>query len=166
MRGSLLHRAIALAVLIALLPGCATPVFKDAPPAAATPAEIAAAPERYHGLDVVWGGKIVGVQNLADSTEVQIVAYPLDGAQRPDPNAPTLGRFIVALPGYVEPLDFPTGRFVTLRGHVAGSRMLPIDEHDLVFPLVADANVHLWPVNFPYEESRVHFSFGVGVGVH
>ena len=101
-----------------------------------------------------------------DTTEVEIVAYPLDGAQRPDQNAPTLGRFIVALPGYVEPLDFPAGRFVTLRGHVAGSRSARIDEHDLVFPLVGDATVHLWPVNFPYDEPRVNFSLGVGVGVH
>jgi outer membrane lipoprotein len=166
MRGSfLVRRSIVLAALAALA-GCATPVFKDAPPAAATPAEIAAAPERYHGLDVVWGGKIVDVRNLPDSTEVQVVAYPLDSAQRPDPNAPTLGRFIVALPGYVEPFDFPAGRFVTLRGQIAGSRTLPIDEHDLLLPVVADASVHHWPVNFPYEEPRVHFSLGVGVGVH
>ena len=166
MRGSLFVRYWIGVLVLAVLTGCATPVFKDAPPAAAAPAEIAAAPERYHGLDVVWGGKIVGVQNLADSTEVQVVAYPLDGAQRPDPNAPTLGRFIVVLPGYVEPFDFPAGRFVTLRGHVAGTEVRPIDEHDLVFPVVADATVHLWPPNFPYEEPRVHFSFGVGVGVH
>jgi outer membrane lipoprotein len=155
-----------LVATLTVLAGCATPVFKDAPPTAETPMEIAAAPERYHGLDVVWGGKIVDVRNLADSTEVQIVAYPLDASQRPQPNAPTLGRFIVALPGYVEPLDFPAGRFVTLRGQVAGSRTLPIDEHELVLPLVADATMHLWPPNFPYEEPRVHFSFGVGVGVH
>ena len=155
-----------LVTMLTALGGCATPVFKDAPPTAETPTEIAAAPERYHGLDVVWGGKIVDVRNLADSTEVQIVAYPLDASQRPDPNAPTLGRFVVALPGYVEPLDFPAGRFVTLRGQVAGSRTLPIDEHELVLPLVADATMHLWPPNFPYEEPRVHFSFGVGVGVH
>ena len=155
-----------LVTMLTALAGCATPVFKDAPPTAETPMEIAAAPERYHGLDVVWGGKIVDVRNLADSTEVQIVAYPLDASQRPQPNAPTLGRFIVALPGYVEPLDFPAGRFVTLRGQVAGSRTLPIDEHELVLPLVADATMHLWPPNFPYEEPRVHFSFGVGVGVH
>jgi outer membrane lipoprotein len=167
MRAWLLRSSIAAAAAaLALLSGCATPVFKDAPPAVATPAEIAAGPERYHGADIVWGGKIVDVRNLADTTEVQIVAYPLDGAQRPDPRAPTIGRFVVALPGYVEPLDFPPGRFVTLRGRVDGTRAVRIDEHDLVFPLVADANVHLWPVNFPYEEPRVHFSFGVGVGVH
>ena len=156
------------AILTALfaLSGCATPVFKDAPATATTPAEMAAEPERYHGADVVWGGKIIDVRNLAETTEVEIVAYPLDGAQRPDQNAPTLGRFIVAIPGYVEPFDYPAGRFVTLRGHMAGTRATRVDEHDVVFPLVADATVHMWPVNFPYEQPRVHFSFGVGVGIH
>ena len=141
-------------------------MFKDVPPAAATPAEVADQPERYHGADVVWGGKIVDVRNLADTTEVEVVAYPLDDAQRPQQTAQAQGRFIIALPGYVEPLDLPAGRFLTLRGQVAGTRTARIDEHDLAFPLVADATVHLWPSNFPYEPSRVHFSFGVGVGIH
>ena len=166
MGDSLFVRRSVLIAMMTALAGCATPVFKDAPPTAETPAGIAAAPERYHGLDVVWGGKIVDVRNLADSTEVQVVAYPLDASQRPQQGAPALGRFIVVLPGYVEPLDFPAGRFVTLRGQVAGSRTLPIDEHDLVLPVVANSTVHLWPPNFPYEEPRVHFSFGVGAGVH
>lgn len=130
------------------------------------PAEVADQPENYHGAEVVWGGKILAARNLADTTEVEVIAYPLDGAQRPDPNAPTEGRFIMALPGFVEPLDFPAGRFVTLRGHVDGTRAARIDERDVAFPIVADANVHLWPVNFPYDTPRVHFSFGVGVGIH
>jgi len=141
-------------------------VFKDAPPAAASPAAIADQPERYHDADVVWGGKILDVRNREETTEIQIVAYPLDRAQRPDPGAPTEGRFIVALPGYVEPLDFPAGRFVTLRGRVAGTRVIRVQDRDVVLPLVADATVHLWPVNFPYERPRVSFGIGVGVGIH
>jgi outer membrane lipoprotein len=147
------------------LASCAAPVFKDAPAPVATPIEIAAQPERYHGADVVWGGKILSVRNLADTTELQVVAYPLDRAQRPDQNAPTQGRFVVALPRFVEPLDYPAGRFVTLRGRVAGSRANRIDDRDVVSPIVADATVHLWPANFPYERARVSFGIGVGVGI-
>ncbi|HEV7489190.1 MAG TPA: Slp family lipoprotein [Rhodanobacteraceae bacterium] len=153
-------------MVLALLSGCAAPVFKDAPAIVATPVDIASEPERYHGADVIWGGKIIDVRNLTDTTEVEVVAYPLDASQRPDQNAPTSGRFIVAIPGYVEPFDFPTGRFVTLRGRVDGTRVTRVDEHEVAFPLVADANVHVWPANFPYEQSRVHFSFGLGVGIH
>lgn len=146
-----------------LAAGCAAPVFREVPAVNPTPADVAFEPESYHGAGVLWGGKIVEVRNLADTTEVEVVAYPLDDAQRPDQNAQTEGRFVVALPGFVEPLDFPAGRFVTLRGHVEGMRATRIDEHDVAFPLVADAEVHLWPVNFPYEMPRMRFSFGVGI---
>lgn len=159
-------RWIVAGVAISLAGCVAAPVFKDIPASTITPAEIALEPERYHGLDVVWGGKILDVRNLADTTEVEIVAYPIDGAQRPDQNAPTAGRFLLELPGYVESLDFPAGRFVTLHGRVTDTRTVQIEQHDVALPLVSEATVHLWPINFPYEEPRVHFSFGVGVGIH
>jgi outer membrane lipoprotein len=154
---------LATSTALALLAGCATPVFKDAPATATTPIEIARDAENHDGTSVVWGGKILDVRNGTDRTEVQVVAYPLDRAQRPDPDAPTLGRVVVALPGFVEPLDYPAGRFVTLRGRIAGSQTRRIDERDVVLPVVTDATIHLWPINFPRE--RPHLSFGIGVGI-
>lgn len=132
---------------------------------AATPADVARQPESYHDAEVLWGGKILDVRNLETTTEVQIVAYPMDAAQRPDPRAQTEGRFIVVLPGYVEALDFPAGRFVTARGRAAGTHVGRVDDHEYVFPRVGDAVVHLWPVNFPYERGRVSFGVGLGVGI-
>jgi outer membrane lipoprotein len=160
-----MHHSVRILLLLAVsaLAGCAAPVFKDAPPAVASPIDVASEPERYHDAQIVWGGKILGVHNRADTTDVEIVAYPLDRAQRPDPGAQTLGRFVLSLPEFVEPLDYPPGRFVTLQGRVAGSQVARIDEHDVVLPIVGGANVHLWPVNFPYDGS--HWSFGLGVGV-
>ncbi len=156
-----------LAATLSALAGCASPpVFKDAPPAAPAPAEVALAPERYHGTQVVWAGKILGTRNLADTTEVQVIAYPADASQRPDQSAPTQGRFIVVLPGYVEPLDFPPGRFLTVRGHLQGTRVGSVDAHDYVYPLLQQGELHLWPVNFPNERGHVSFGLGVGVGVH
>jgi outer membrane lipoprotein len=154
-----------ICALLALIAGCAAPVFKDTPATVVTPIEIAHDVESGIGTDVVWGGKILEIRNEADRTEMQVVAYPLDAAQRPDPSAPTLGRFIVALPGFVEPLDYPPGRFVTLRARIAGSQTRRIDERDLVLPVVADAVIHLWPVNFPYERPRIGLGIGVGVDV-
>lgn len=141
-------------------------MFKDVSAVSPTPTEVAVQPERYHDADIVWGGKILSVRNLADTTEVQVVAYPLDRAQRPNQSAPTQGRFIVSLPGYVEALDYPLGRFVTLRARLSGTRVAQVDEQDYVFPLVSDATAHLWPINFPYETPRVQFGIGVGVGIH
>ena len=140
-------------------------MFKDAAPSAAPPLEVALAPARYQGSDVVWGGKILDVRNLADETEIQVAAYPLDRAQRPDPSAPTQGRFIVVAPGFAEPLDYPPGRFVTVKGRVDGKRMRRIENADREYPVVQRDALHLWPVNFPRERSRMSFGIGVGVGI-
>jgi outer membrane lipoprotein len=160
-------RAALPATLLLAVAGCASPpVFKDAPPPSPPPAEVALAPERYHGIEVIWAGKILGTRNLADTTEVQVIAYPTDASQRPDQSAPTQGRFIVVLPGYVEPLDFPPGRFLTVRGHLQGTRVGSVDAHDYVYPLLQQGDLHLWPVNFPNERARVSFGLGVEVGLH
>ena len=157
---------LALTFAFAALAACAAaPVLKDAPPASPPPAQVATAPERYRGADVVWGGKILGVHNLEDTTEVQVVAYPMDASQRPDQSAGTEGRFIVVLPGYVEALDFPSGRFLTVRGHLDGTRVGRVDDHDYVYPLLRRDALHLWPVNFPNERARVSFGVGLGVGI-
>lgn len=134
-------------------------------PASVAPADVAREPDRHQGTEVVWGGKILDVRNLADETEVQVVAYPLDRAQRPQQSAPTQGRFILVLPGFVEPYDFPPGRFVTVRGRIEGSRMRRIGDADRLYPALRREDLHLWPVNFPRERSRVSFGIGVGVGV-
>ena len=116
------------ALLALALAGCATPVFKDMPATALSPLDVALAPERYHDTALVWGGRIIGVHNLADTTQVEIVAHPLDSAQRPDVRAPSIGRFVVVLPGYVESMDYPAGRWLSVRGHVVGSEVHRIDD--------------------------------------
>lgn len=153
----------ALAVLA--LAACASPVFKDAAPNAVSPAEVALQPGRHQGAEVVWGGKILDVRNLADETEIQIAAYPLDRTQRPQQTAPIQGRFIVVLPGFAEPLEFPAGRFVTVHGRIDGSRLRRIGDADRGYPAVRRDELHVWPVNFPRERSRVSFGVGVGVGI-
>lgn len=147
------------------LVACAAPVFKDAAPAAVSPAEVAIGPAHHQGADVVWGGKILDVRNLANQTEIQVVAYPLDRAQRPQQSAPTQGRFIVLVDGFAEPLDYPPGRFVTVKGRVDGTRIRRIDDADREYPALRRDALHLWPVNFPRERSRVSFGIGVGVGI-
>lgn len=152
----------ALALLV--LAGCAT-----APPVPVEAARADLPPYRVASMDavpaesVVWGGSIVEVQNLADVTEIEILAYPLDRRFRPVIRERTEGRFILQLPGYVEALDYPHGRFVTVRGKLRGLRESKIDDADYVHPVVEVEDLHLWPRNFPYEEPRV--SFGIGVGV-
>jgi outer membrane lipoprotein len=153
--------------LLALaLAACApAPIYKNATGAvAAMPAEVSQSPERYAGNDVIWGGRIVQVQNLSDHSEVELLAYPLDSSQRPKANDSGNGRFIAVMPGYVEPLDYPPGALMTISGKLNGSRAGKVGEANYVFPLVGVGQSHVWTAD-EMNKGRNNFHFGVGVGV-
>lgn len=150
-----------------LLSACASRpvVVARAPVTAAQPFEVAAEPERHADADVIWGGMILALDNRENVTEVTVLAYPLDRAQRPLPQLPAQGRFIIVLPGYVERHDYPDGLFVTLNGRLAGSRVGQVGDYAYVFPLVEAAHVHRWPPGFQFDRPQWHFGVGVGIPV-
>ncbi len=154
---------VVLAALL-LLTGCAT-----SPPLDATGARTGIRPYQVEvdpppaDTTVLWGGMIVEVVNRERHTEVVVLAYPLDARQRPKVEAPSEGRFVVVLPGFVEPLDYPQGRFVTLRGPLVGTREGRIGDRDYAYPLVRAQAAHLWPRNFRQSGPRI--SIGIGVGL-
>ncbi|HSX62634.1 MAG TPA: Slp family lipoprotein [Tahibacter sp.] len=158
-------RRCAAIALLASLSACATrpAVVAGGPVTPALPYEVAAEPERYGNAEVIWGGMILAIDNRESTTEVTILGYPLDAAQRPVPAAGTRGRFIIVLPGYVERHDYPDGLFVTLTGRLAGTRAGRVGEHAYVFPLVEAAHVHRWPPGFQFDRPQWHFGVGVGV---
>lgn len=161
----LLLRSVISASLAAALAGCvsAPPLDPQGVRADLSPYGAARATDADNAR-VIWGGMIVSVKNLADTTEIEALAYPLDSQQRPLLKEPTQGRFIVVLPGYVEAYDYPQGRFASWRGRVIGTREVPVGEHPYTFPLLrADAG-HLWPQGF--QNSGARWSIGVGVGFH
>lgn len=157
---------LALGLLAIALGGCApAPIYKAAPNAVmAVPSQVAQSPERYNGNDVIWGGRIVGVQNFPDHSEVELLAYPLDGSQRPKASDVGNGRFIAVIAGYAEPLNYPDGALMTLSGKLDGSRAGKVGEADYVFPLVRVTQSHVWTVA-EMNQGRSNFHFGVGVGV-
>jgi outer membrane lipoprotein len=153
-------------LLITALVACApAPIYKVAPTTVmAVPTQVAQSPERYAGNEVVWGGRIVQVQNFADHSEIELLAYPLDGSQRPKANDSGNGRFIAELSGYAEPLNYPAGALMTISGKLNGSRAGKVGEADYVFPLVSVAQSHVWTTD-EMNQGRNNFHFGVGVGV-
>lgn len=152
------------------LAGCAAvPAVHTAEPAvAATPADVAAAPERHAGATVVWGGRILAVANLAQGTEVTVLAYPLDRAQQPRADDASSGRFIARFPGYVERYDYPEGRFLTVAGRLAGTRVVTVEGRPLALPLLQVDDARRWPADYERPRSRWHVGVGLGVriGIH
>ncbi len=156
------------AVALLALAACSTPPIKNAadttpPPRVDLPPYRAVELDALPADEVLWGGMVIEVRNRADVSEIEVLAYPLDRKQRPMLKAPTEGRFIAQLPGYVERFDYPEGRFVTLRGHVRGRREALIDEKLYLYPVVESREIHLWPRGF--QNSGPRFSIGIGVGI-
>ena len=147
-----------------LLAACAPPpIYKpDAAVLAASPAQVAAAPDRYRDGEVIWGGRIVGVRNFPDHSEIELLALPLDSSQRPRPDQPAAGRFIALVPGYVEAMDNPPGALITVHGHLDGVRAGKVGDAAYSFPLVRAQQSHRWT---PEEMRKSRVSFGVGIGV-
>ena len=149
---------------LALLASCSTPPIRtEVTPRIDLPPYRAADLSPMPAEELLWGGMVIEVRNRADVSEIEVLAYPLDRRQRPMLKAPTEGRFIATLPGYVERYDYPEGRFVTMRGFVRGRRESLIDEKLYVYPVLEATEVHLWPRGF--QDTGPRFSFGVGIGV-
>ncbi len=154
-------------VALALLGGCASDPFKGHLPPdldrAATPLQTVAAPAKAQGRSVLWGGTIVAVHNLADSTEIAVLSYPLDDSSYPQSSKEATGRFIVQYDGFLDPLMYRQGRPVTVLGKVKGVRKGMVGEAPYQYPLVDGTMLHLWknPPGLMYPR----FTFGIGTGI-
>lgn len=126
------------------------------------PAHVLDDPARI-GETVVWGGRIAEIINLVDATELIVVSYPLDHGDRPRVRAEGGVRFIGLRPGYLEPLNFTPGRFVTVLGHVTGIEKRPVGEFTYDHPVMEVEQLHLWPVDPAAWYSRTRIGIGVGI---
>lgn len=125
------------------------------------PKRAVAESETLQGKSVLWGGVIINSTNLKDSTQFEMLAYPLDTNQRPITSDNALGRFLAIQPGYLETTDYTQGRQMTIKGVLAGTRTGRVGESEYVYPLVNIKQLHLWEKEAEYVEPRVRFGIGV-----
>ena len=121
-----------LPFLALLLVSCAsTPAFNtEGVDMALTPKRAVAESASLQGKSVLWGGIIIAGTNLKDSTQFEILAYPLDSYQRPISSEMALGRFLAIQPGYLETTDFEQGRQITVQGTLGAVRSGRVGESD------------------------------------
>lgn len=149
--------------LLILLTGCATSPFDTG---GRDPAELGPgqALERTGsiGADVIWGGRIVGIVNTGDFTELEVLALPLGPGDRPRREADGGARFVIRQPGFLEPMTYAPGRFVTAFGRFAGIESRSVGAFPLDHPVLEAEQIELWPV----ETNSSRTSLNLGVGVH
>lgn len=147
-----------------LLAGCASPVFRPEGAAVGlTPDDAVAQFARAEGRRVIWGGVVVESRNLAESTELVVLGFPLSRSQRPQARSKPVGRFIVRYPGYLETAVYEPDRLVTVDATVVGLDTRPVGEARYRYPVARADAVHLWPED---ERSESRVRLGIGIGIH
>jgi outer membrane lipoprotein len=159
-------RRSSFVILLFLLAACAsTPSFDTSGvDRSLTPQRVAARPQGAVGKNVQWGGTIVDTTNLQGSTQMEVLAYPLDADGRPRADSNAQGRFIFERAGYLEPATYADGRLITVVGKVTGARVGKVGESDYTYPVVAARQLYLWPAGGRREGARTYFGIGVGSG--
>jgi len=141
---------------------CASsPLKLDGVDRSITPAMVSAE-HAYIGMRVVWGGTIIRTQPLQHTTQIEVLAFPVDSRGEPDPRAASLGRFLIENPGFLEPADFAPGRRVTVVGTIAPAQMGTVGQASYRFPVIHAQQLSLWPQGSG-TDTRTFFHFGIGV---
>ena len=156
-----------LLTLFALLSACAsTPEFDTSHvDRSLTPKSVIAEPEASRGKVALWGGMILDTRNLKDTTQIEVLAYPLNASNKPMLESKPLGRFIIKHSGYLEPATYAQGRHLTVLGSVSGKHSGKVGETSYDYPVISDRQLHLWPLASDRSRTNVHFGIGVGVSL-
>ena len=150
---------------LSLLSGCAsTEKFNTSQvDRSLTPQSVIAEAELSRGKIVLWGGTILDSRNLKDSTQLEVLAYPLNSSHRPMQDKKPLGRFIIKQPGYLETATYAQGRLITVLGSVANNQSGKVGESSYTYPVIHAQTLHLWRPDS--EKSKSSFHFGIGIGL-
>lgn len=157
---------LTLAVTLALSACASSPlqIPDDVELSPVSPADvIAVKPGTATGDTVLWGGVILGVDTLADGTQLDILAYPLDRIGRPLRVRESLGRFVAFYSEFLEPVDYAQGRELTVVGTIDGETEAIIGQSNQALPTVRVSDLHLWLPGDVGEQPRVTFGFGINI---
>ena len=126
-----------------------------------TPKSVVAEPVISHGKIALWGGTILDTRNLKNSTQIEVLAYPLNSSQRPLLENKPLGRFIILHSDYLEPANYTQGRLLTVLGSISDSQNGKIGEVQYTYPVIITQQLHLWPLKDERNKSSFHFGIGI-----
>jgi len=155
-------RIFVLVLLTLAASGCVTSERRAG--SGPTPAQVIRSGEATGAVH--WGGRIVRVENLRDRTLIEVLAFPLDGAGRPQTDQAAEGRFIIQSPGFLEPHEYAPDRLIEVRGTLDDFRNGRVGEAEYRYPLVMAGRLTLRTADtdgYP-GGGTPRFNFGFGTG--
>lgn len=149
-------RTVASMSALALLAGCMTmPAELNQPVSAVALGDVKAARAPMSGQSVRWGGVIAAVENRNNETWLEIVEQPLNDVGRPRMVDHSAGRFMVKVPGFLDPSIYAKGREFTAVGALDGTYRATIGtDYHYDYPVVASSSYFLWP---PRVETETYY---------
>jgi len=146
--------------ILILLSSCAPVIRKDLIDIS-TPnpslSELKDRPELYRGRLYVVGGVIVQTKGTKEGALIEAVYASVDSRGYINSVVASEGRFYALYPrerGFLDPMVFRRGRYITIAGEFLGIREGQIDEMGYLFPLFEIKDIHLWaeyePYSYPY----------------
>jgi outer membrane lipoprotein len=142
-------RGFAVMLTAALLGACASNIpleIREAPADNPTLDEVLADTAGYVSRRVRWGGVILETDNRANTTWVTLLALPLSANGRPSVSDNSPGRFMAAVPAFLDPTVYSKDRHLTVSGTVSGSETHKVGEFPYNYPVVDVEHYYLWPV--------------------
>ncbi|CUS48590.1 MAG: starvation-inducible outer membrane lipoprotein Slp [Idiomarinaceae bacterium HL-53] len=101
-------------------------------------------PETHVGSPTRLGGLIANVQNLNESSVIEVVQFELNGYGRPHITEESPGRFRIRVNGFIDPEIYKQGREVSVFGLFSGLEAGEIGEFDYAFPVIESEGLKLW----------------------
>lgn len=155
------QKLLLLSLFIGLLASCATTANFDLTQVDQTLTPTSVIAEASHGKIALWGGTILDTHNLKNSTQIEVLAYPLDSSHRPVQESKPLGRFIIQQKGYLEPADYTQGRLLTVLGSISDNQTGKVGKSSYTYPVINAQQLHLWSLNNDPGNTRFHFGIGI-----
>ena len=112
--------------------------------------------EQVKGKIIRWGGAIAKVENKPDSTVFEMVYYPINGYGRPISGDESMGRYRIRVNGFMDPMVYKIGRFMTFTAELDGLETGLVGEHEYVFPTANVKTYYLWKNVQRIDVSGVH----------
>lgn len=162
-------KTLFLAVVLALMTGCG-PVISDEVLKTVNRdiefRELAADPAKYTGKSVVFGGTILNIENMENTTEMEVVQEGMNSQLKPVDRGESAGRFLVRFDRFMDPAIFSAGKRITVAGVVTGTETRPLGKGNYRYPVIEPREHYLWePSDYDRGDSpRIGIGIGLGFG--
>lgn len=103
-------------------------------------------PEVFVGIKTRWGGRIIEVKNLKQSSELIILGLELNQWGQPKENSEVQGRFIGVSGAFLDPAEFSSNRMITLYGDILRTERRKVGDFEYQYPIIQIKEKHLWPI--------------------